>query len=456
MGLCFLSHLNRLAMSVAGTEKLIPEHGISPERMGLVYTAFLACYTAGMVLGGWCIDRLGARVMLLVMGCGSAVFGAVTGGLGLGLVGASGLLTGLIFVRGLMGLFTTPLHPACAQAVSGWIPAEKISSANGLVTFAAVLGMASAWPVFGGLMDRLGWPIAFLVTASLLMCLTWIWGVYGRDHIDFHPSPNQAERVLVRGKSLPGSARSVVPSRETSSAPVPIERRAPSPQANGLKPRPILAIDPAPESGLSAESTSLMSRSLLLLAASYAAVGYFQYLFFYWSEYYFKETLHVSTAQSRTYTTLLILALGIGMPVGGWLADRLQRRHPGQRGWATVPAIGMALSSILLFLGLLAQTSLVIFSLFTVSMFALGASESSFWQAAVQLGGRRGGLAAAIINTGGNGIGLLAPLLTPLISAQLGWHWGIAIGGIVGLLGAFCWLGIDPSRPPQKRPSPAF
>jgi hypothetical protein len=49
------------------------------------------------------------------------------------------------------------------------------------------------------------------------------------------------------------------------------------------------------------------------------------------------------------------------------------------------------------------------------------------------------------MNTGGNGIGLLAPLLTPLISARLGWQIGLAAGGLVGLLGALCWLWIRPA-----------
>jgi MFS family permease len=124
----------------------------------------------------------------------------------------------------------------------------------------------------------------------------------------------------------------------------------------------------------------------------------------------------------------------------------MQRRHAGRQGWALVPGIAMALSAVFLFLGVVARDPFWIVTLFALAMFALGASESSFWQAAVTLGGSRGGTAAAIINTGGNGVGLLAPLLTPVISAALGWQWGIAIGGIVGLLGALCWCGIDPTR----------
>jgi MFS family permease len=407
MAICFVSHLNRLAMSVAGTERIIPNLNVSLEGMGLVYTAFLACYTAGMILGGWCIDRWGPRLMLIAMGFGSAVFGALTGGLGYGVMGAANLMASLVVVRGLMGLFTTPLHPACARAVSNWFPARQVSSANGLVTFAAVLGMASTWPLFGALMDWLDWPAAFLLLAGALVALTSLWAVVGRDRIEQHPSANEAERVFVHETGNVSASQS----------------------------------DPA-----FASSPPLLSRSLVLLALSYAAVGYFQYLFFYWIEYYFKEVMHLSVAHSRNNTTLLVLALGIGMPVGGWLADRTQRRHPGRLGWALVPGIAMALSAGFLFLGVVTRDPFWIVTLLALAMFALGASESSFWQAAVELGGPRGGTAAAIINTGGNGIGLLAPLLTPVISAAVGWQWGIAIGGIVGLLGALCWCGIDRPR----------
>ena len=64
---------------------------------------------------------------------------------------------------------------------------------------------------------------------------------------------------------------------------------------------------------------------------------------------------------------------------------------------------------------------------------------------AVELGGKKGGTAAAIMNTGGNGIGLLAPVITPYVGERLGWGWGIAIGAAVGLLGAACWFGIRPA-----------
>ena len=72
---------------------------------------------------------------------------------------------------------------------------------------------------------------------------------------------------------------------------------------------------------------------------------------------------------------------------------------------------------------------------FTASLGVLGLCEAAFWTMAVELGGAKGGTAAAIMNTGGNGIGLLAPVITPFVGERLGWGWGIAIGAAVGLSG---------------------
>ena len=73
-------------------------------------------------------------------------------------------------------------------------------------------------------------------------------------------------------------------------------------------------------------------------------------------------------------------------------------------------------------------------------------SEGAFWTTAVELGGPRGGTAAAICNTGGNGIGLLAPIITPWLGASLGWLSGIAVGAGVIVFGALLWLWIDPEE----------
>ena len=46
-------------------------------------------------------------------------------------------------------------------------------------------------------------------------------------------------------------------------------------------------------------------------------------------------------------------------------------------------------------------------------------AEAPTWTLAVELGGQHGGTAAAICNTSGNAIGLIAPILTPAVSAWI-------------------------------------
>src|SRR5262249_53662926 len=78
-----IGHFNRVGMSVAGAERIIPQYGLEPAQMGLVYSAFLCFYTLAMLPGGWFIDRCGARAALAVFCLGSAVFVALTGSVGL-------------------------------------------------------------------------------------------------------------------------------------------------------------------------------------------------------------------------------------------------------------------------------------------------------------------------------------------------------------------------------------
>src|SRR6185437_11524634 len=60
----------------------------------------------------------------------------------------------------------------------------------------------------------------------------------------------------------------------------------------------------------------LFSRSLVLLTLSYAAVGYFQYLFFYWMNYYLRRGLELPEQTSRVYAAIPPLAMALGMPLG--------------------------------------------------------------------------------------------------------------------------------------------
>lgn len=381
-------HFNRISMSVAGTGALIPDAGISETEMGVVYSGFLLCYTLAMLPGGWFIDRFGAKAALAVLCGGSAVFVAITGLTAW--VGSTPALlwAALLTVRCLMGVVNAPLHPASAQLIGQTVPPPLLSLSNGLVTFAACVGMASTYFVFGAVMDRFGWPAAFLGCSGLTVCVFLVW-------LALAPRP-----------------RDVAPSAS-------------------IAPHGIL--------------TLVANRSLLLLTLSYAALGYFQYLLFYWVEYYFKDVIHLAPDRSRVYSALVVLANGVGMILGGWLAD-IATRWPHRNAIAVVPAAGLVGSGIFLAAGLASSAHELTLACFIAAMVAVGMCEGPCWTIAVALGGTRGGTAAALMNTGGNAGGFLAPVVTPLLSRYFGWQMSMGVASLVVLLGALLWFGID-TRP---------
>lgn len=401
------AHFNRVSISVAGTDAIIPQHHIEPTRMGLVYSAYLLFYTMMMSPGGWFIDRYGTRIALFVVGAGSAVFVMVTGAAGFLWSGLS-LWLALIFIRSLMGMVNAPTHPASARLVGDRVQPRQQSLVNGMTNFAACLGMSVTYLVFGELMDAVDWTGACLVVGAATMVLAVLWGFLARSR----PTVDPARAGAIRQGEPPyfpppGSADSI--------------------------------------------HVLLRNRSLWFLTLSYAALGYFQYLFFYWAQYYFEHVRHVEKQDSRLYASILTLTMGLGMIAGGALTDwlRVRVRHP--RNAAIVPVFGLVLSAIVLLPGLFSEMPLVTVACFALAMAAAGASEGAFWTLAVEIGGTRGGLAAGILNTGGNAGGLLAPVLTPYISELLGWQAGLGMASVVCLIGALCWIGISPDARERDR-----
>jgi MFS family permease len=168
--------------------------------------------------------------------------------------------------------------------------------------------------------------------------------------------------------------------------------------------------------------------------------------------YYFETILELGKGDSRFYAGIPPLTMALSMPLGGWLSDRLCGLWGPRAGRALVAAGGMIAGAGFLFLGVLAREPAWIVFWFSLALGAMGFFEAAAWTAAIEIGGRRGGTTAGIVNTGGNLGGMISPTVTPWVGGLLGWQWGIGLGGVVCLLGVLCWLGIDPRPPAEDAP----
>jgi MFS family permease len=394
MAIALVSHFNRVSIATAGDTRIMAQYGISPTRMGVVYSAFLFTYTLFMIPGGLFIDRFGMRAALMTVCFGSAAFVALTGAVGLVLASTASVFVALLLVRGLMGIVSAPLHPACARGVGTWVPPRARSRANGMVNGSALVGIAATPPCFGTLIDWFGWSYAFMIMGGVTTILALIWAALASDG----PEPKEEQEEI--------------------------------------------AVSPA------AWHTLLAHKSLMLLTLSYAAIGYFQYMFFYWMSYYFETVLKLSAERSHVYAAIPPLAMAVGMPLGGWLSDRIEHASGKADSRKAVPVLGMLAGAALLFVGVYARQPAWIVTWFSLALGAVGMAEGPSWATAIELGGSRGGSAAAIFNTGGNAGGILAPIVTPWIGELLGWGAAVALGGLICLGGVVAWFKVDPAEKP--------
>lgn len=134
--------------------------------------------------------------------------------------------------------------------MSLWLPLRQRSTANGLVKAEALVGIVLTYPVFGWLMERVGWSAAFAVCGVTLMLFSLLWSVIATDDPTGNRRANAAEHEVVAGGEI------VLPrTRDTF---------------RGF-------------------SRLLRNRSLVLLTLSDGALISVQYTFFYWIEYYLKN-----------------------------------------------------------------------------------------------------------------------------------------------------------------------
>src|SRR6266542_1244379 len=174
--------------------------------------------------------------------------------------------------------------------------------------------------------------------------------------------------------------------------------------------------------------TLLANRNLMLLAAGYFTVAYFDYIFFNWIYYYFDKIRHLGPHQSAIDATPIFLTWLFMTPFGGWVSDRLVARYGRDRGRRLVPVCSLSLAAVLLYVGTNLTGMIGTVAVMSLALGCAAATEASFWAAAIEIAGYDVGAAGGILNTGGNIGGIVARVLTPFIASFAGWSWGLYSG----------------------------
>jgi ACS family glucarate transporter-like MFS transporter len=399
-----LAYLQRTSLGVAA-QSIMPDLHLSQMQIGWLNAAFATCYALAQLPGGIVGQQYGARLTLSMVGLFGLIATLATP-LAPMVLGGTALFVAMLAVQGLLGLSQGPVFPMVAAVLQTWFPQRQWAVTNGLNSLGGNIGGAMTAPLVVILTLHFGWQGALLWIALPAVLLTAAWAWYGRDTPRGHPRVTPEELAELDAGDL--------------QKPPPMTR---------ARLRRILG-----------------QRDVQLLAFSYFCLNYVFYLLGTWSFLYLVQERSFTGLESGFAGMLPWIGAGIGAGIGGYLSDRLAQRLGFRWGYRLVPLVSLPLAGLLLLVVVgVAAPYMAVFAL-VATFFMIELNEGAYWATTMRVARADTGAATGVLNTGGNLAGIVsAPIVAGLSGAG---HWPVAfmLGTAFALLGAACWLLLDPDR----------
>ena len=408
-----VAFLDRVNMSVAGP-RMMADYHLTDVQFGLLSTAFLLGYALLQTPAGWLADRWGPRRVLAGGVVWWGIFTAVTASVSLAIGSAFALL---LLARFALGAGEAVMYPGSSQFVSRWIPTHERGLANGLIFAGVGVGSAASPPLVTWIILNHGWRYSFWMCAFIGLVVGAIWFFVSRDKPDQHPWVSPSERSAIESGLTLGA-----PTAQKTSVPW---------------------------------STILSSTSVWAITTSYFCYVYVAWIFFAWFYIYLARVRGMNLKSSAIYGMLPFIAMATGCAVGGLIGDWLTKRVSRRAGRCGVAIVGIALTAVFLAFGSTVNSAPLAAIMLAGGAGALYLSQSSFWAISADIGGRYSGSVSGFMNMGGQFGGAVTAFLTPFIAQHLGWTASFLVAAALSVVGALCWLAVNPDRPLVPTVEPA-
>jgi ACS family D-galactonate transporter-like MFS transporter len=392
----FISYIDRGALSIAAPT-LELEFSLSPQKLGLLLSAFFWTYTPFLILSGWLADRFQAGYVLIA---GFAVWSAATF-----FTGLSHGFAALLLCRLFLGVGESTAYPCFAGILVRHFPARNRGFANACINIGVCAGPAFGLLLGGTLMQRYGWRPYFVALGAVAFLWIPFWFL-----------------------DMPRSSRSTVPTaaaNETESSPGIVD--------------------------------ILVHRSAWGTFLGHFGGNYFLYFLLTWLPYYLVHVRQFSLARmgkigALAYALMAIVAIG-----SGYASDRLiNSGRSVTRVRKSMIAAGQALGGLALAACAIANTQLAIVLLLLAAAF-YGFNISNTWVIPQILAGpRASGRWTGLQNFIGNFAGISAPVITGLLVQHTGsFVYAFLLAALMSILGAVSWFFLlGPIEPVSwRRPS---
>jgi ACS family hexuronate transporter-like MFS transporter len=161
-----LSFLDRQVLSIA-VIRIQKEFGFSDVEYGWVNTSFLLSYALMFTVGGWLIDRIGAKkglgIAVGVWSVANALHGAMTN------------LPQLLAFRFLLGIGEGACFPGAAKTVYEWFDKKERALANGIAIGGSAIGAVAAPPLTIWISNTYGWRAGFVLPGLIGVVWVIVW-----------------------------------------------------------------------------------------------------------------------------------------------------------------------------------------------------------------------------------------------------------------------------------------
>ncbi len=410
MALAGITYLDRICIAIAAP-RIQEDLGLSVTQIGWVFAIFQLAYGIFEIPTGHWGDKIGTRLVLTRIVVWWSAFTMLTAG--------AFNYGSLLVIRFLFGVGEAGAWPNVARTFSRWFPLQERATAQGIFFMGAHLAGGLTPLLVTWLLRYLDWRSLFLLFGSIGFVWAFYWYRWFRDEPSGHPDVSAAERALIeKGR--------VVQARH---------------DLNWTRWKVLLA-----------------NPSVIGLCCMYFTQSYGFAFNVYWLPQYLKT--------ARGFEDPTTLAIMAGLPLtfsvlgdlfGGLTADKLSRRFGLRQGRTMVGVGSLLLSGVFLIMGVWVSNNYLAAFLMGLSgamgAFPLGAA----WGTCLDIGGDHAGVVSAAMNTAGQVGAFLSPLVVAYSMKAMG---SMTVGGyIVGilyLLGAFCWLSVNPAKPiwPAAKPAP--
>ena len=392
-----INYLDRSVMGVAKPE-LVKDLHISPEVMGLIFSAFSWTYALAQIPGGYVIDRLGTRLTyalsLGLWSLATAVHGFMTS------------VSGLISARLALGIAEAPCFPANSRVLSTWFPQNERAKATGVYTVGEYIGLGMLIPVLGWMLANYGWRSLFWLVGALGIVFAVIFYlVYREPHESTRA--NQAELDLI---TAGGGFSGATPSLGFSWARV--RQLVGTRQIAG------------------ASIGQFCSNSTLVF-------------FLTWFPSYLAEERGMTFIKAGFMVSLPYIGASLGVLLGGIASDWLIRRTGSPSIGRKVPIItGLLLCSTMISANFLDSNAAVI-AVMSVAFFGQGLAGLGWTLLSDVAPKEMMGLTGGLFNFFTNLAGIITPLVVGFVVGATGSFYGaLAYIGALGLVGACAYIFI--------------